>query len=217
MKDYRSYMDQGSVDQALHDKIMNRLTQRPPLRRIVLGVMLHMCLRCAVFMWALGLFQTFISVKPASILRWSRLTTLHHPRHTLVGCQRESALFFNRAEGKFRGKTGRNSRLFHPRAYARWNRHLLKSTPDMLKNYMLKGHAGFSGQGILWWCHHRRQRRGTRQEIRIKWLDRSPAYTFRYSRWASSLWDKRPSRDSRILARSIRRVDTLYYALFTLK
>lgn len=101
MKDYRSYMDHVSVDQALHDKIMNRLTQRPPRRRIVLGRYAPIC-ACAVlvFMSLWAFFYLFPSTPVDSPVTQpdDTTSTANAPSHGLEAA-RESARFSNQGEG----------------------------------------------------------------------------------------------------------------------
>ena len=217
MKDYRSYMDQVSVDQALHDKIMNRLTQRPPLRRMVLGRYAPIC-ACAVLVfmsiWAFPNLFPSNQVNSPVIQPDDTSSPATAPS---LDANEESALFFNRAEGSSEAKRAAIPGYFTQELTPDEIGTLLKSTPDMLKNYLLKGHAGFSGQGILDDVTIVGKDADSGQEIRIKMAkDRSPAYTFRYADEprvseindlpvTAGYWQD-PSG----------RVDTLYYALFTL-
>ena len=106
MKNYSSYMDNVSVDQALHDKIMNCLTQRPLRRRIVLGRYAPTC-ACAVLVfmsiWAFSNQFPSNPVNSPVVQPDGTPSPVTIPSHGL-DANKESALFFNRAEGSLEAK-----------------------------------------------------------------------------------------------------------------
>lgn len=143
LEEYRSYMDQVVVDNTLHHRIMNRITQ-VTLRRP------HPAYRYAAAFAGTAMVVIGVWAAPYLLHRSGEADPPTVQREEVPGVENRHALFFNRAEGALSQAKRYIPGYFTQELTARDMEALFGAGwPTVEKNYKVSAYAGFSGEGVL--------------------------------------------------------------------